>query len=442
MTDRTTPRTAPGEGPSAATDPAGAAAAADGPRPESLRTWHVIGPGLVAAATGVGSGDLVATLIAGQKYGYALLWACVVGTIMKIVLVEGVGRYCLATGDTIFHGWRSLGRWTTWYFAPYIVIWGFVYGAAAMSASALPLVALFPGTSVPMWAIITAVLGFAFTWLGRYKVFERVIAVFVGLMFLTVCGIATLSLSNLPEILGGLVPRLPENAFVYVLSLAGGVGGTITLAAYGYWVHEKGWNGVKWMGVMRLDNTVAYVVTGVFVMAMLVIGGDLLYSANIAVSKGDQGLLDLADVLADRYGEPMSVVFLVGFWAAAFSSVLGVWNGVSLMFADYVGHLRKLPKDHPDTRIGGRYYRWYLIWLTFPPMLLLFLGKPTALVIAYGVLGALFMPFLGLTLLILLNTDRTPKAWRNGWFVNTLMAVISAMFIYICASELWKMIQP
>ena len=47
--------------------------------------WKVIGPGLVAAATGVGSGDLVATLIAGQKYGFALLWACIAGTIMKIV---------------------------------------------------------------------------------------------------------------------------------------------------------------------------------------------------------------------------------------------------------------------------------------------------------------------------------------------------------------------
>ena len=29
---------------------------------------------------------------------------------------------------------------------------------------------------------------------------------------------------------------------------------------------------------------------------------------------------------------------LVGFWSAAMSSLVGVWNGVSLMFADFVGH--------------------------------------------------------------------------------------------------------
>ncbi|WP_199219500.1 Nramp family divalent metal transporter [Corynebacterium liangguodongii] len=408
--------------------------------PVPTKKWSVIGPGLVAAATGVGSGDLVATLIAGQKYGYALLWACIAGSIIKIILVEGVGRYTLATGNSMFHGWRTLGAWTTWYFVPYIVIWGFVYGAAAMSASAMPLKALFPDTSLAMWAVATGVLGFAFTWLGNYRIFEKVIAVLVGIMFLTVCGIATLSLRNLPEILSGLVPSVPDGSFLYVLSLAGGVGGTITLAAYGYWLTEKNWRGPAWMRVMRLDNTVAYVVTGIFVAAMLLIGADLLYSANIAVSQGDRGLLDLADVLSSRYGPTTATVFLLGFWAAAFSSVLGVWNGVSLMFADFVGHLRGLRSDDPRIHVGGRYYRLYLIWLTFPPMLLFFLGKPTALVIAYGVLGSLFMPFLALTLILLLNSAQVPARWRNGWATNIVMAIVSLLFISMGVVELAKIV--
>ncbi|MFF0973697.1 UNVERIFIED_CONTAM: Nramp family divalent metal transporter, partial [Kocuria sp. CPCC 205295] len=102
----------------------------------AIRRWKIIGPGLVVAGTGVGAADLVATLTAGSRYGYALLWAVIVGTVVKIVLVEGAGRYSLATGRTIFEGWRSLGKWTTVYFAPYIMIWGFVYGATAMSSAA------------------------------------------------------------------------------------------------------------------------------------------------------------------------------------------------------------------------------------------------------------------------------------------------------------------
>ena len=397
--------------------------------------WTLVGPGLVAAATGVGAADMVATMIAGQRYGFALLWAVILGTFMKIVLVEGVGRYSLATGNTIFHGWRELGPWTAWYFAPYIVIWGLVYGAAAMSGTGLALSALFPGTSLNMWAIGTGLVCFALTWLGRYQLFERISAVLVGIMFVTVVGVAAITAPNLPGIIAGLVPTVPDGSFVYVLSIAGGVGGTITLAAYGYWLREKKWYTPKWMKVMRLDNSVAYIVTGVFVLAMLVLGAELLYSANVAVSDNDEGLVDMADVLEARYGTVLSKGFIVGFFAAAFSSCLGVWNGVSLMFADYIGHLKKLPQDDPSTKTGGKYYRAYLVWLTFPPMLLLLLGKPTGLIITYGVLGALFMPFLGLTLLVLLNTKLTPKRWRNGWIVNTLMAVISVAFVYLCITQ-------
>src|SRR5690606_27156248 len=110
----------------------------------SVKKWRVIGPGLVVAGTGVGAADLGATLTARPNHGYALLWAVVLGVLMKILLVEGAGRFSLASGLTIFQGWRSLGRWTTWYFGPYIVIWGIVYGASAMTSAALPVVELIP----------------------------------------------------------------------------------------------------------------------------------------------------------------------------------------------------------------------------------------------------------------------------------------------------------
>ena len=120
--------------------------------------WNKIGPGIVAAATGVGAADLVATLTAGSRYGYMLLWAVVVGVLMKILLVEGVGRYYLSTGKTIFQGWRTLGVWTSWYFGIYIIIWGFVYGATAMSSVALPLAALFPGVDSKIFAIASGLI--------------------------------------------------------------------------------------------------------------------------------------------------------------------------------------------------------------------------------------------------------------------------------------------
>ncbi|MFD5451764.1 Nramp family divalent metal transporter, partial [Streptomyces sp. NPDC127100] len=58
-----------------------------GPAPRRAG-WRHIGPGIVVAATGVGAGDLVATLIAGSNFGYTLLWAAIVGCLVKISLAE------------------------------------------------------------------------------------------------------------------------------------------------------------------------------------------------------------------------------------------------------------------------------------------------------------------------------------------------------------------
>lgn len=407
------------------------------PEPVSAKRYSIIGPGIIVAATGVGAIDLVATLIAGSKYEYGLMWCVVVGCLMKILLVEGAGRYSLASGHTILEGWSSLGRWTHVYFLPYIIIWGFVYGAAAMAGSGLPLHSLFPVLGVTWWGILAGVVGAALVWLGRYSVFEKVCAALVGLMFVTMLGAAVMTLPNILDILAGLKPWIPGGGLVNVLALAGGVGGTITLAAYGYWLREKGWYTPAYMKIMRIDNAVAYTITGIFVLATLIVGAELLYSAQIAVEDGDQGLLDLSLVLADRYGDWSGKVFLVGFFSAAMSSLLGVWNGVSLMFADLVGHLRGLPEDDPDRLGGGRWYKAYVLWLTIPPMAMMFLGKPIWLILAYGVLGALFMPFLAVTLLWLLNTDRVPHEWRNSWYTNVALVLCAGAFAALAVNQVW-----
>ncbi|QBR93149.1 Nramp family divalent metal transporter [Nocardioides euryhalodurans] len=403
---------------------------------ETKPRWSLIGPGIVVAATGVGGADLVATLIAGSNYGYALLWAVVIGCLMKVVLVEGAGRYTLATGHTIYEGWASLGRWTTWYFAPYIVIWGFVYGAAAMAGTGLPLASLLPFLPIEAWGIISGLLGLALVWSGRYGFFEKVCAALVGLMFVAMVMAAALTVPNLPELATGLAPMVPDGALFTTLAVAGGVGGTITLAAYGYWVREKGWSTESHMRVMRLDNGVAYLVTGLFVVATLIVGAELLYSANIAISEGEQGLLDLGNVLEDRYGAAAGTIFLIGFWAAAMSSLVGVWNGVSMMFADFLGHVRKLPEDHVERGPHGTAYKGYILWLTIPPIVPLLMGEPFYLILLYGVLGALFMPFLAITLLLILNSDRVPGRWRNKLFSNVLMAATALVFLVLAVQQL------
>ena len=424
------------------------------PRTRASR-WRQVGPGLLAAATGVGAGDLVATLVAGARYGTALLWAAVLGTVLKLALAEGVGRWHLASGTTLLDGWRRLGRWATTFFGAYVVVWGFVYGATAMSAVGLPLNALLGGLPVRYWAAIAGVVGLALVWVQRYHAFERFMTVLVLVKFATVVSTAVLVTPDLAELASGLVPRLPDGSTVYVLGLVGGVGGTITMAAYGYWMFAKGWRGTGWLSVMRLDNAVGYVMTGVFVVAMLVVGSTVLLGADLTAS--DSGLLTLGTALGERYGQWARVLFLVGFLAVTSTSLLGVWNGVSLMFADWVRTVRmphgRRAEPVPAAREGAAAsataevfargaverslpFRAYLLWLTFPPMVLLLFDRPFGLTLVYGVLGSVFMPFLALTLLLLLNSRRVEAAGRSGWVSNAFLVAASALFLALLVTDL------
>ena len=79
---------------------------------------------------------------------------------MKIVLVEGVGPlFSIHPPHDLY---QQAAHWAMGQlvFRPYIVVWGFVYGAAAMSSTALPLAVLFPSTTLTCWAIGTGILGF------------------------------------------------------------------------------------------------------------------------------------------------------------------------------------------------------------------------------------------------------------------------------------------
>lgn len=172
---------------------------------------------------------------------------------------------------------------------------------------------------------------------------------------------------------------------------------------------------------------------------------ELLYSAGLSISAGDSGLLDVGNILADRYGRAFSYFFLIGFFAASFSSLLGVWHGVSLMFADFWANFRR-PADELDQddapSLTSRPARFYLLWLSVLPMSLLFLDRPIFLILLYGTLGALFMPFLAVTLLVLNNQKLVPSQSRNRWYHNVLLGITALVFVVIGVNELIGALAP
>jgi NADH:ubiquinone oxidoreductase subunit 6 (subunit J) len=57
------------------------------------------------------------------------------------------------------------------------------------------------------------------------------------------------------------------------------------------------------------------------------------------------------------------------------------------------------------------------------------------LIIIYGLLGAVFMPFLAVVLIRLLNSEQVETTGRNHWLSNGMLAVSTVVFAALLIIE-------
>lgn len=398
--------------------------------------YHKTGPGMVVAATGLGGGDIIAASAAGANYGTTLLWAVIIGSLLKFCLNEGIGRWQLVTGRTLLEGWLDeLPKFLTWYFTAYLLFWTVMVAAAMMSAAGLVAYAIFPFFSVAVWSMIQAVLALILVWFGGYFLLENVMKVFIGIMFLCILFCAFMVMPPLTEILSGIfLPVLPDGSLVFVFSVIGGVGGSVTILSYSYWMKEAGWTSTGNMNAMRTDLSIAYGLTGLFGIAIILVAAGI----DVESISGNGMALAVADQLIPVLGQPGKWIFLIGFWGATLSSIVGVWHGVPYLFANFFYHLRDQKNliETPQSISKTPAYRWYLIYLTFVPMLLLLWGRPFWVVILYAVTGAFFMPLVAGLLLYMNSARRWLGGYANRWYTNILLLICLLLFSTLVVVEI------
>jgi Mn2+/Fe2+ NRAMP family transporter len=385
---------------------------------------------MLVAATGVGAGDLLTASLAGSRFGLTLLWAAWIGALVKWFLNEGISRWQMATGTTLLEGWVDrLGPWIRWVFLLYLLPWTFFTGGALINACGVAGTGILPlghdlARSKILWGMIHSLAGAVLVWRGGFRLFERLMALCVALMFVGVILTAALVHPDWGQVAAGLfVPRIPAGGTAYTLGVLGGVGGTVTLMSYGYWIRERGRAGARGARDCRIDLGAAYMMTAIFGMAMILIG------SRVTLRQGPTAALELAGQLALVLGPAGKWIFLAGFWGAVFSSLLGVWQSIPYLFADFYYLHRRADRRIavPTALAGTRPYRAYLVAIALVPLPLLWISLERAQ-LSYAVLGACFMPLLALTLLLLNNrTAWVGAGLRNRWLTN---AVLGATLVY------------
>jgi Mn2+/Fe2+ NRAMP family transporter len=408
--------------------------------PPSVSFLKLAGPGLIVAATGIGSGDVVSATVGGARYGVVLLWCIALGAFFKYVLSEGIARWQLATGTTALEGWAEhLPSWVKFYFAAYLIFWTVAVTAALTNATGLGISNLTGDAISQSWgAVAHSLIGFAFVWFGGYAAFEKLMKLLVGIMGFSILLCAILTLRDpVDALLGTVVPRIPPGSGPNVLSLIGGIGGSITILSYNYWMREERIDTPAYLRYVRGDIGVAYIFTALFGISIMLIADQAFFRPSVPITDV-QAVPKMAEMLGTLLGPFGIYAYSVGFWAAVFASLLGVWQSVPYLYADFYGVLKKMPHTARQqlTNVTSTPYRIALVFVTLAPLPFAFTRRPVAIIVAYTIVGSLFVPFLAATLLYLNNRVKwTTPVPHNHWTTNVVLVAVLALFAVVGFQE-------
>ena len=403
------------------------------------------GPGIIMATSGIGASDIITATVGGATHGLALLWALMLGVFFKFVLSEGLARWQLATGSTALEGWaRYLPRWVMVLFAGYLVLWAAAVSGALVSGCGLAIENITGGAVPRSWGgLAQAVAAFALIWTAHTRGLEQVMKPLIVVMFASIVACAALTFREPVAVLHGLfVPTIPDGGATYVLSLIGGIGGSLTLLSYNYLLRDQGQLDPRNLRSVRLDLATAYLFTAVFGISVMLIANRVFHTDGVAITDRE-AVSRMAGALAAITGRAGFYIYSIGFWAAVLASLVGVWQTIPSIFADCYGLLRGMPPDQRKaaTQPTSTPYRVALLFMVFAALPFAFLGRPLMIVIAFTVLGSLFIPFLAATLLYLNNRIPFPPPLRsNSLATDIVLGLIVVLFLVVGALEIMALV--
>jgi Mn2+/Fe2+ NRAMP family transporter len=248
--------------------------------------------------------------------------------------------------------------------------------------------------------------------------------------------------------MGLVVPRIPDiggAGLNKTVALLGGVGGTVTVLCYGYWIREEGRDSVTHLNDCRIDLAVGYAMTAIFGISMVIIGAAL----GEVEGKGATLVVNIANLIEKNVptgGVVAKWAFLVGAWGAVFSSLLGVWQAVPYLFCDFarlffgssIVQSDAAKSDSAIISTGSRQYRVSLLALATIPILGLYAVDFTTAMLVNGIIGALFIPMLAATLLYLCGGPRVLAENANSRWSNTVLCLMLVLFIVTAGFKLYS----
>ena len=393
-------------------------------------TARTLAPGIFIIGYVVGTGSVTTMASAGASYGMSLLWTLIPASLFTHVMVVGISRVTILSGDTILHLFRRhFGGAVT------VVVIGSlmatqitsIIGVMAIVVDVLrEWTAAYLGYAVPMLgsATLLTLLLVTLFWVGRHGFFLKVLAALVSVMGLAFFFTAAIVPPAASEIVSGLMPGMPDagNPKLLIAGMVGTTMASVVLVTRSVLVQEEGWTG-KDLAAASRDSAVSMTLLFFINAAIMACAAGTLHVKGMEI----EAAIDMVRTLEPLAGPAAVTGFVLGILAAGLSSLfpnylLGPW-----LIADFLG----IPRDMSR----GVFRAMAAAAAAFGLVVPLFGGKPVRIMIASQAVSPIAMPLLAVFVTILLNKKAVVGENRPGLLLNTglIVTVLFSLYMFTVA---------
>jgi Mn2+/Fe2+ NRAMP family transporter len=341
--------------------------------------WKLVGPGAVLVGLSIGAGELIIWPRLTAQYGAGMVWAALLGVFIQMWLNCEIGRYTLATGESVYTGFSRLSPAFAWMFLLLNVLGWIVPGWARVCGGAVKALLVGPdGWGGPaVWTAITFA-GVGAVLFGPRRVYRSVERTTETLVVVITVGLIAIaasvgSMDTWEQLARGATnfgykdPAMPSYELFSAIVFAG-AGGTANLF-YCFYIRDKGWgmgvhmpvvmnplrqreeravdtgyrirdspaNAVRWRQWYRhlvYDQLTFFWLLNSLTIVLFIVGALAVLRPQGIVPDQEMLLWDQAAMLATHWGDAGRVVFLVVGVACLFSTQLTLVDGVARSCAD------------------------------------------------------------------------------------------------------------
>ena len=405
-----------------------------------LVALSAVGPGLFLIGYNIGTGSIVTMARAGAEHGMTLFWALLLSCIFTYVLMVAYGKVTIVTGETALSNIKRAFRrfWIGPALALYILValiigeflalLGIMGIVMELLQEGSRLVFGGPGFSTFWITTVLAVGLYGLFWSGEYKVFERLLTVFV--IFMGACFIVVFFMvdPNLSAIAAGAVPSIPDvpGAPRLVAAMAGTTVSAAVFVIRSTVVAEKGWT-IKDLAGEKRD---AFVSAGMMLFLSTIIMAVSAGTLNV-MGLGLEDTTDLIQLFEPLGGETAAFILILGISAAGLSTVFPIVLIAPWLISDFTGRPRNIKS--PLFRVLGGVG----ILIAFSAQFIE--ERPPAVMIFSQAFQAFILPAVVVPILVLINREglmegRTASTRMNGGLVAALL--FSLLTAYLAVAEL------